>query len=178
MIRLFAALSVPHEIGLALARRQTGVEGARWRPLDALHLTLRFFGDIREDIARDLDSELVSLRGQAFDLELAGVGAFGEGPDLHVLWAGVAENEAQRRLAKACESAARRVGLKPETRTYRPHLTLAYLRHPDPAQVAQWIQANNLLKSPPIRVERFGLYSSFLGSEQAHYRLEADYPLT
>ena len=82
------------------------------------------------------------------------------------------------RLAKACETAARRVGLKPDTRVYRPHVTLAYPRHPDPAEVAAWIQANNLMKSPPIRVERFGLYSSFLGSEQAHYRLEADYPLS
>jgi 2'-5' RNA ligase len=178
MIRLFAALAIPEDIGLALARRQAGVDGARWRPLDALHLTLRFFGDIREDLARDLDAELVAVRGPAFDLQLSGAGAFGEGPDLHVLWAGVAENEPLRRLARACESAARRVGLKPDPRSYRPHLTLAYLRRPDPAEVAQWIQANNLLTSPPIRVERFGLYSSFLGSEQAHYRLEAEYPLT
>jgi 2'-5' RNA ligase len=94
-----------------------------------------------------------------------------------VLWAGVEEAEPLVRLAKACETAARRAGLKPETRRYRPHLTLAYLRRPDPAEVAAWIQANNLLKSPPIRVERFGLYSSFLGSEQAHYRVEAEYPL-
>jgi 2'-5' RNA ligase len=178
MIRLFAALAIPDDIGHALARRQTGVEGARWRPLETLHLTLRFFGDIREDVARDLDAELTTVRGQAFEIELAGVGAFGDGPDLSVLWAGVAETEPLRRLAKACETAARRAGLKPEARHYRPHLTLAYLRHPDPAEVARWIQGNNLLKSPPIRVERFGLYSSFLGSEQAHYRLEADYPLT
>src|SRR5205085_1665352 len=112
----------------------------------------------------DLDSELVGVRGQAFDLEFSGVGAFGEGPDLSVLWAGVAESEPLRRLAKACEGAARRAGLKPEPRHYRPHLTLAYLRHPDPAQVAAWIQAHNLLKSPPIRVESFGLYSRFLYS--------------
>jgi 2'-5' RNA ligase len=178
MIRLFAALAVPQEIGEALARRQTGVEGARWRPLGALHVTLRFFGEIREDVARDLDAELTGLRGGAFDLRLSGVGAFGEGPDIDVLWAGVEDSEPLRRLAKACETAARRTGLKPETRHYRPHLTLAYLRRPDPAVVAAWIQANNLLKSPPIRIESFGLYSSFLGSEQAHYRLEAEYPLT
>jgi RNA 2',3'-cyclic 3'-phosphodiesterase len=178
MIRLFAALAVPKEIGVALTRRQSGVEGARWRPLEALHVTLRFFGDIREDTARDLDAELTTVRGQAFDLQLSGVGAFGEGPDLHVLWAGVAESEPLRRLAKGCEAAARRAGLKPEPRHYRPHMTLAYLRHPDPAEVAAWIQANNLLKSPPIRVESFGLYSSFLGGQQAHYRLEAEYPLS
>jgi 2'-5' RNA ligase len=178
MIRLFAALAIPEDIGLALARRQAGVEGARWRPLEALHVTLRFFGEIREDVVRDLDAELTGVRGQALDLQLSGVGAFGEGAEIDVLWAGVEENEPLRRLAKACETAARRAGLKPETRRYRPHLTLAYLRRPDPAEVAGWIQANNLLKSPPIRIESFGLYSSFLGSEQAHYRLEAEYPLS
>jgi 2'-5' RNA ligase len=178
MIRLFAALSLPDEVGLALQRRQTGVEGARWRPLEALHVTLRFFGEIREDLARDLDLELTAIRAQPFDLALEGVGAFGEGADIHAIWAGVADNPPLRRLAKACESAARRVGLKADPRRYRPHVTLAYLRHPDPAEVGAWVQANNLLKSPPIRIDRFGLYSSFLGSEQAHYRLEAEYPLT
>jgi 2'-5' RNA ligase len=177
MIRLFAALSIPEEIGAALARRQSGVEGARWRPREALHLTLRFFGEIREDVARDLDAELTALHARSFEITLTGVGAFGEGPDIHVLWAGVEASEPLARLAKACETAARRVGLKPDTRIWRPHVTLAYPRHPDPAEVAAWIQANNLMKSPPIRVDSFGLYSSFLGSEQAHYRLEAEYPL-
>jgi len=177
MIRLFAALPIPAEIGQGLLRRQSGVEGARWRPLEALHVTLRFFGEIREDVARDLDGELAAVRGEPFDLELSGAGAFGDGADLNAVWAGVSESAALTRLAGACERAARRAGLKAETRHYRPHVTLAYLRHADPAQVARWIQANNLLKSPPIRVESFGLYSSFLGSEQAHYRLEAEYTL-
>ena len=177
MIRLFAALSLPDETGKALQRRQTGVEGARWRPLEALHVTLRFFGDIREDVARDLDLELTGVQSEAFDIQLAGVGAFGEGADIHAIWAGVTDNPALSRLAKACESAARRAGLKADTRRYRPHVTLAYLRHADPAEVGAWVQANNLLKSPPIRIDSFGVYSSFLGSEQAHYRLEAQYPL-
>lgn len=177
MIRLFAALPIPEDFGQALIRRQMGVEGARWRPLDALHLTLRFFGEIREDVARDLDAELTGVRASPFEIALRGVGTFGEGPDIHAIWAGVEESEPLRRLAKACETAARRAGLKAETRHYRPHVTLAYLRHADPTEVAAWVQANNLLKSPPIRVDSFGLYSSFLGSEQAHYRLEADYPL-
>jgi len=177
MIRLFAALPVPGEVAAAFARRQQGLEGARWRTAQQLHVTLRFFGEVREDVARDLDGELAGIGGGAFDLVFEGVGAFGDGGDINAVWAGVAENAALKRLAKACESAARRVGLKPETRHYRPHLTLAYLRRPDPDKVARWIQANNLLKSPPVRVDRFGLYSSFLASEGAQYRLEAEYPL-
>lgn len=175
MIRLFAALSVPPEIGRALQTRQAGIDGARWRPLEALHVTLRFFGEVREDVARDLDVELMAVRGRPFEMVLEGAGSFGEGADINAVWAGVAEAPELRRLAEACESAARRVGLKPDKRRYRPHVTLAYLRHADPVQVAAWVQANNLLKSPPIPVDRFGLYSSFLGGEGSHYRLEAEY---
>ena len=177
MIRLFAALSLPPEIVQVLARRQTGLDGARWRPPDSLHVTLRFFGELRQDIARDLDAELASIWAAPFEIGLEGAGSFGEGHDIHAIWAGVSETEPLRRLAEACETAARRAGLKPEKRRYRPHVTLAYLRHADPGQVAGWIQANNLLKSPPIAVDRFGLYSSTLGGEGAHYRLEAEYPL-
>lgn len=177
MIRLFAALPIPESIGTALAPRQDGLDGARWRPPESLHVTLRFYGELREDIARDLDGELAAIAGRPFEISLEGAGAFGDGGDIHAIWAGVAPSPELVRLAKACETAGRRVGLRPERRTYRPHVTLAYLRHADPVKVAQWIQANNLLKSPPIRVERFALYSSFLAREGAHYRVEAAYPL-
>lgn len=177
MIRLFAALAVPPEIGRALQTRQNGIDGARWRPLEALHVTLRFFGDVRQDVARDLDAELMSVSGRPFAIRLEGAGAFGEGPEIHAVWAGVAESPELKRLADACETAARRAGLKPEKRDYRPHVTLAYLRRPDPAHVAAWIQANNLLKSPEIAIDRFGLYSSHLGGEGSHYRLETEYRL-
>jgi 2'-5' RNA ligase len=177
MIRLFAALAVPPEIGRALQARQFGIDGARWRPLEALHITLRFFGELRQDVARDLDAELMGVGGRPFAIRLEGAGAFGDGSDLNAVWAGVSDSPELRRLAEACETAARRAGLKPEKRTYRPHVTLAYLRHPDPTHVAAWIQANNLLKSPEIAVDRFGLYSSHLGNEVSHYRLEAEYRL-
>jgi 2'-5' RNA ligase len=177
MIRLFAALSLPPEIAAGLVRRQGGVETARWRPPEALHITLRFFGDLREDVARDLDAELAAVAVRPFEIELSGVGAFGEGRDIHAIWAGVGQTPALSRLARACERSARAVGLKPESRRYRPHVTLAYLRHADPADVAAWIQANNLVKSPPIPIDRFGLYSSRPSKEGSFYRLEAEYPL-
>lgn len=177
MIRLFAALAVPADIARSLQARQNGIENARWRPPEALHVTLRFFGELRQDVARDLDSELMAVGGRPFEITLEGAGAFGEGADINAVWAGVAAGPELGRLAEACETAARRAGLKPERRRYRPHVTLAYTRRPDPAEVAAWVQANNLLKSPPIPIDRFGLYSSTLGGEGSHYRLEAEYPL-
>lgn len=177
MIRLFAAVAVPDDIGESLIARQGGIEHASWRPLPALHITLRFFGGVREDIARDLDAELLEAGGRPFDLTVEGAGSFGEGADLHTVWAGLSESEPLRRLAKACETAARKAGLKPESRVYKPHVTLAYLRHASGLEVARWIQANNLLKSPSFTVDRFGLYSSWRTDEGSRYRQEAEYPL-
>ncbi len=178
MIRLFAALSIPYDIGQALVPRQTGIEGARWRPLESLHITLRFFGDLQETAADDLDLALEAVRGEPLTLNLEGAGFFGEGPDIHAVWAGVAENERLRVLAGRCERAAQRAGLAPDKRHYRPHVTLAYLTRPDPGQVAAWLQSHALLKSPPFEVSRFGLYSSASTSEGTRYALERSYGLT
>ena len=177
MIRLFAALAIPQPIDAALQTRQTGIVGARWRPLAALHVTLRFFGNLREDVARDLDAELMTLRARPFEIALSGAGFFSDNDGPEAVWAGVADNPALTGLARACESAARRVGLPPSTRGYRPHVTLAYLRRADLAEVAHWIQTHNLLKSPPIPVDRFGLYSSVQTKDGSVYRLEAEYRL-
>ena len=177
MIRMFTAIAIPAEVGDHLLPRQHGIEGARWRPREAFHITLKFIGDVQETTAADLDEELRGIEAPAFDLELQGVGHFGEGVEIHAVWAGVAENRDLRRLAKANESAARRAGLAPETRLYTPHLTLAYLKRAPVPEVAAWIQANNLLRSPPFRIDRFGLYSSWRTSEGSAYRLEAEYPL-
>lgn len=177
MIRLFTAVALPAEVGDHLLPRQHGIEGARWRPREAFHITLKFIGDVQETTAADLDEELRGIEAPALDLELQGVGHFGEGVEIHAVWAGVAENRDLRHLAKANEGAARRAGLKPESRVYTPHVTLAYLKRPAVPEVAAWIQANNLLHSPPFRVDRFGLYSSWRTSEGSAYRLEAEYPL-
>jgi 2'-5' RNA ligase len=177
MIRLFAAIAVPDEIGEGLTRRQQGLPGARWRPTTAFHVTLRFFGEITESTADDLDAELSTISLAPITLALEGVGSFDDGGEPHAVWAGVAENEPLKRLAARCESAARRAGLPADRRAWRPHVTLAYLRRANPARVAAWIQGHNLLKSPPFTAGDFGLYSSHLSGQGASYRLERSYPL-
>ena len=178
MIRLFSAIRIPGLLAASLVERQHGVQDARWQPPESLHITLRFFGDIPEPQADDLDQALAVIGGRRFELRLEGAGYFGEGDRIRAIWAGVAESPPLRALAARCETAARRVGLKPETRNYTPHVTLAYLTRPDPAQVAAWLQSHNLLKSDPFVVDRFGLDSSWPGRSGAVYRLEREYLLT
>lgn len=177
MIRLFAALGLPDDIAEALLSCQRGPKSARWRPRKSLHLTLRFFGEIEERSADALDDALQGVRLEPFSLSLAGAGAFVSEGGRGALYAGVAESEPLRRLAGKCETAARRIGLMPETRVFRPHVTLAYTSGPPGEAEAAWIAATNLLRTEPFSVASFGLYSSRLGRDGSKYVLEREYAL-
>ncbi len=177
MLRLFAALPVPPPIATALTDLQSGVPGARWRPTETLHITLRFFDEVSETTAADLDAALSSSRTPVFDVALSGVGAFGPADRLRAVWAGVTESEALRILAARCEADARRCGLKREARAFRPHITLAYLKHSPQTHVAAWVQAHNLWRSQSWRATAFHLYSSWRTTEGSRYEIERTYPL-
>ncbi len=156
-----------------------GVPGAKWRPRENLHLTLRFFGEVAEPIADEIDSELqqAAFASKPFEMRLKGAGSFG-GADPHALWIGVAENAPLMKLAADCERAARRAGLKPEGQKYRPHVTIAYLNGAPFDRVQAFEALLGLFETAPFWVERVGLYSSLTRkSAPSIYRLEAEYPL-
>ncbi len=177
-LRLFAALALPDAIAELLLALQKGVPGASWRPRENLHLTLRFFGELTEPAADDLDAELGAIGVSPFDLQLKGAGWFG-GSDPHALWIGARGCEGLKKLAAACERAARRAGLKPEPRKFTPHVTLATLGGAALGSVQAFEARLGLFEAPPFRVERFGLYSSFTRkSAPSLYRCEAEYGLS
>ncbi len=178
MIRLFVALAVPEAAATWLQRLRDGALAERWSPPQNLHLTLRFAGEISERQADDLDAELEGVDGAPFDIVLRGVGAFETRGLARSLWVGVEASAPLTALQKRCESAARRAGLAPDTRAWRPHVTLAYVDGAEPARVAAWIQQNNLAKLEPFEADRFGLYSSWRSKDGSHYRLERAYPLS
>jgi 2'-5' RNA ligase len=176
-LRLFAALDLPDDVAARLLSLMKGIGGAKWRPRENLHLTLRFFGEVTEPVADEIDATLAAIADATapFDLQLKGAGAFG-GADPHALWVGASESAALKKLAADCERAARRVGLKPDPHKFTPHVTLAYLSNA-PLDRVMAFQANlGLFATDTFRVDRLGLYSSFVRrSAPSLYRLEADY---
>ncbi|MGV8997741.1 MAG: RNA 2',3'-cyclic phosphodiesterase [Parvibaculaceae bacterium] len=176
MIRLFTALEIPDEIAERLLPLQRGIEGARWIERESFHITLRFAGDVPENIADDIDVELGRITFAPLTLTLEGVGTFG-GAEPHAIYAGVKADEHLAILQGRHESAVRRVGLKPEPRAFMPHVTLARLpRHVDLGEVASFIAANNLLATPAFAVPRFILYSAKGQVGGGPYVAERAYP--
>lgn len=182
MFRLFAALPVPEEVHDGLIELQKGLEGASWRPSENFHITLRFFGEVDGAIARDLDDELGRIEMPQLELEAAGTDFFGrrDPHSVHARIRGIDEpnQQALTRLARQCEGAARRVGLPPEPRPFKPHITLAYLHHTPVDAVGGYVKRTGHFRSDPFWADRFHLYSSHSAIRgPTRYEAEADYPL-
>jgi 2'-5' RNA ligase len=165
--RLFAAIGLPDSVCAPLLALQSGLPGASWRPRENLHLTLRFFGDVDERKAEDLELELARIVTPAFDLTLKGAGWFGR-LEPHALWIGAEPGAALLDLQAKCERAARRAGLDPDPRKFVPHVTLAYLQNTPVDKLAAFTQALGTFRCEPVTISRFSLYASWLTRGEAN----------
>lgn len=176
MPRLFTGLEIPPALGESLSLLRGGLPGARWIDPENYHLTLRFIGDIDDDIAQEIAWLLGKVRRGGFELRLDGLSSFG-GRKPRAIVATVAPSPAVMELQAEHERLMRRVGLEPEGRKYTPHVTLARLRDSSSHEVAEYLSARGLFRSPLFAVSRFVLFSSRASIGGGPYLVEAAYPL-
>ena len=177
MLRLFVGIGFPPELKLQLSLLCSGVPGAKWVDPGNFHLTLRFIGEIAEDVAADVDDALSRLRARSFTLQIAGTGVFGGGEKPRSLWAGIERSPELVGLRDKIEQALIRAGLPPEPRKFAPHVTLAGLNGPPLDKLRDFLVAHAQFRAVPISVECFSLIASFQTKSGSVYEDQADYPL-
>jgi len=175
MPRLFTALEIPLAARTRLSLMRAPLNGARWVDAENMHITLRFAGDLDGRVADELADQLADVIARPFTVSIVGAGAFG-GRDPRVLWAGVELNPELDALYRANERAARAVGLEPDPRAFKPHVTLARMRGVRQKAVAQFLGEYGDLRLEPFLVSRFVLLSARPGSGGPPYGIEAEYP--
>lgn len=176
MPRVFVGLEIQHDIAEDIFKLRSPLPGARWTRAEDYHLTFRFLGDIDNRQTDELVHALAAIDLPAFDIELQGVGQFG-GEDPKVVFADVRPSDELEALSRAIDSAIRRARLPLEKRNFKPHVTLARLRHSDPQPVARYLQRYGAYRSRPLGVSRFVLFSSKPQTGGPPYVVEADFPL-
>lgn len=176
-MRLFVALPLPDGIVARMALMCAGIPGARWVEPANMHLTLRFIGEVDDATAEEIDFALSRIEAPAFDLELRGLGTFGQGAKAHALWVGVSPGAALAHLQQKVDSAVIRAGQPPEGRKFTPHVTLARLTRPEAGRLQTFIEGNNLFHAGPFTVDRFTLFESQVGKGGPVYTALEDYTL-
>ena len=176
-MRLFVALELPEEVKDRLASLTGGVPGVRWvRPAN-YHLTLRFIGEVPAYMAEELDTALANIRAKPFELTLSGLGTFEKGGRVQSLHVVAERTPGLAHLQTKIETALQRAGMPPERKRFAPHVTLARTDGSALSKLVGFVQTHNLFRTEPLMVERFVLFSSRLGKEQAVYTPEVEYAL-
>ena len=138
MIRAFLALDPPEEILREIGRVQERLKrlihgDVRWVRPESIHLTLKFFGDIRDGEVETIST--VAGRAAAdvgpFELAIGGAGVFPDMKRPRVIWLGMnGDTERLTIFQNGLERALREIGFPGEERPFRPHLTLGRIRSP------------------------------------------------
>ena len=177
MIRAFVAISFPESVLLScqllvgyLKRLELN---ARFPRKEAIHLTLKFLGNIYEDqvfdIARGLEITVQELN--SFALEVRGIGVFPSLAKPKVVWAGLRDCDVLVEMQRQIEGILEDLGFAREKRPFHPHLTLARLRsEKNIGALARYIEeAGPGERLGTAMVTQIHLFKSVLKSQGAEY---------
>ncbi len=137
-IRSFLAFDIPPkmkaELGSVIGLLSQKARDVKWVKPERMHCTIRFFGDVEEDLLTGKLSQVIErevLHQAPVHLVGHGVGVFPNWRYPRVLWAGLAgETESVISLHAKLEHAFEELGLPHDPRRLRLHLTLGRARSP------------------------------------------------
>jgi RNA 2',3'-cyclic 3'-phosphodiesterase len=182
-MRLFVAIDLSdaqrsevERAASVLQRRLDAVKASRavrWAASTQMHLTLRFIGEVDDALgARVADALAPPLPVSAFSLALGRPGVFPGPSRPRVIWIGLAEGiDGAAASHDAVEARLQTIGLEPEERPFRAHVTLGRVREIRPPQAAALREAMDRLRidPAPATVTHATLYRSHLSPKGARY---------
>ena len=178
-MRTFVAVFPPPEVQEALYRAALALpEGNRFRLTEPrkIHLTLKFLGDVPDDLLERTMEALERTREgrEPFEVATAGFGAFPSPRKARILWAGIGEGSGRLRgLAGDAHRLLEEAGLGREARPYVPHLTLGRARK----RPVGFDAAGACGPALRFVVSRIDLVRSVPGEGGSWYSVLASYPL-
>jgi 2'-5' RNA ligase len=133
-IRSFIAFDIDNEL---VVRRLSEVQGMlvntgadlKLVKPQNIHVTMRFLGNISLPMVDLIHEEMKQNFFAPFDIELRGLGAFPSLRYARVVWTGIRKGADE--LVNVCnqlEPRLRRLGFKPDSKGFSPHLTIARVR--------------------------------------------------
>jgi 2'-5' RNA ligase len=134
-VRLFLAINLPsetrREVAAATATLRAAAPELAWVDDQRLHFTLKFLGEAPEERVPELQAAIAGVAGRHRELmmTLGEVGAFPNFRRARVVWLGVSQDPRLELLHHDVETSCERLGFEIEARPFRPHLTLARVKH-------------------------------------------------
>jgi RNA 2',3'-cyclic 3'-phosphodiesterase len=137
MVRTFICIDIPEAIKARIEKLQGELRRPdtqiSWVKPANIHLTLRFLGDVPQARIPLINTAVSHAIGSCrpFQVTIGSTGGFPNLRNPSVLWIGIAPLvDELRNLHHALEVALARQGFGREGKAFKPHLTVARIRHP------------------------------------------------
>lgn len=167
-IRSFLAIELNSEvkkfIGKVIGALRSTNADVKYVEPDAMHLTLRFLGEISCDTLEKIADRIPASisNHSAFRLSLSRLGTFG-GRIPRVVWIGVdGEVEKARELHQHIESVCVDCGLPPDDKPFSPHITVGRVRSPFHCEELLKTIRTITVEPLPVYVDHLVLFKSNL----------------
>lgn len=173
LLRTFIAVDIPPAIQktiqykIEMLRKAIG-NSIRWVPVQNIHLTLKFLGDVSQN---DVDKLTQMLRTESdtlasFDITIGGLGSFPNSKRARVVFIRTQAPAELDALQRGIESATTRLGFEADTRPFSPHLTVGRVRDhitaPEQEKIRKILEETKIDSVGTARVDSIHLYKSEL----------------
>jgi 2'-5' RNA ligase len=181
VIRAFIAVNLSPEIisrvGEISEKLQQQCRGVpvRWVPVENMHLTLKFLGDVSVSNVEILQKILkkVGASHDSCEISAGGVGAYPKIQKPRVLWIGLEAPQELYALQNAIDGETEKLGYPREGRPFSPHLTIGRVQKnatkQEIARLADVLEASNIGFLGATRIQEVHLYRSDLRPGGAKY---------
>ncbi len=178
--RLFIALEIPEDALDKMLLVRDEIYGTpnnvKWEPKNKLHITIKFLGDVGENMTELIKTQLDKIIFDKFTLSFSHFGIFNKNNAPKILWAGLNGNKLLTELHKKIEDNIELLGYQKEKRKFTPHITLLRLKgNEDLTKINNY--KNYLLPEIKFEIKKILLLKSILKPSGSEYSVVKSFNL-
>ena len=133
MIRLFVALEIPDKVKEELFNHCFSIvdraSDYKWEAKEKIHLTLKFIGEVREELLPQIIDELEFVKKYStFNCTISKFGFFFRDNQAKILWCNLETDDSIISLVDEINSILKKFDIEAEKRKFKSHLTLLRIK--------------------------------------------------
>lgn len=181
-LRLFFAINFNQEIKQRFFEISSSLqkfnEPIKYEPVEKLHLTLLFLGNVEESLIPLINqySLNISSNFSKADITFENLGVFKNFKQPRVIWIGMNDNPELKKLSLELRNMVNQFGIITEEREFAPHITIGRVKGKLSSKFIDYLKS---FKFDPFttRVESFELMESKLDSSGSKYFIKGTFTL-